>query len=136
MKISSLMYFPKMHKSPDGSTFIIASTKCTLKPLSKDITAIFKLFLEAVTRDALLVKVFLEVSQNSQEYTWNSIKKETLVQVVSCKFCEISNNTIFTERLWVTAHVFYKKIEKFDAKKWNLIWGKNILGYPKKPASY
>ena len=69
MKISSLMYFPKMHKSPDGSTFIIASTKCTLKPLSKDITAIFKLFLEAVTRDALLVKVFLEVSQNSQEHT-------------------------------------------------------------------
>ena len=30
-------------------------------------------------------------------------KKETLAQVFSCKFCEISKNTFFTEHLWVTA---------------------------------
>ena len=28
------------------------------------------------------------------------LKKETLAQVFSCKFCEISKNTFFTERLW------------------------------------
>ena len=33
----------------------------------------------------------------------NSIKKETLAQVFSCEFCEISKNTFFTEHLWATA---------------------------------
>ena len=33
----------------------------------------------------------------------NFIKKETLAQVFSCKFCEISKNTFFTEHLWTTA---------------------------------
>ena len=28
------------------------------------------------------------------------LKKETLAQVFSCKFCEISKSTFFTERLW------------------------------------
>ena len=53
-------------------------------------------------------EVFLEISQNSQENTCarvsflinlqveacNVIKKETLAQLFSCKFCEISKNTI------------------------------------------
>ena len=30
----------------------------------------------------------------------NFIKKETLAQLFSCEFCEISKNTIFTEHLW------------------------------------
>ena len=30
------------------------------------------------------------------------LKKETLVQVFSCQFCEISKNTFFTEHLWTT----------------------------------
>ena len=50
-------------------------------------------------------KVFLEISQNSQENTCARvsflmklqaeafIKKETLAQVFSCEFCEISKNT-------------------------------------------
>ena len=40
--------------------------------------------------------MFLEISQNSQENTYarvNFIKKETLTQVFSCKFCEISKST-------------------------------------------
>ena len=47
--------------------------------------------------------MFLEISQNSQENTCNVIKKDTLAQVFSCKFCEISKNTFFTEHLWKTA---------------------------------
>ena len=63
-------------------------------------------------------KVFLEISQNSRETTCarvyflikllaacNLIKRETLAQVFSCEFCEISQNTFFTEHLWATASV-------------------------------
>ena len=31
------------------------------------------------------------------------LKKETLTQVFSCEFCEISKNTFYTEHLWTTA---------------------------------
>ena len=31
------------------------------------------------------------------------IKKETLAQIFSCEFCEISKNTCFTESLWTAA---------------------------------
>ena len=33
------------------------------------------------------------------------IKKETLAQVFSCEFYEISKNNVFTEHLWKTASV-------------------------------
>ena len=33
----------------------------------------------------------------------NFIKKETLAQMFSCEFCEISKNTFFTEHLLATA---------------------------------
>ena len=60
---------------------------------------------------------FLEISQNSQGNTcirvsfliklqlkaFNFIKKETLAQVFSCEFCEISKNTFLTEHVWATA---------------------------------
>ena len=51
------------------------------------------LFSEAATRDVLCEKVFLEISQNSQENT--------------CEFCEISKNTFFAEHLWTTAPIFF-----------------------------
>ena len=34
------------------------------------------------------------------------IKKETLAQVSSCKFCEIFKNAFFTEHLWTTVSLF------------------------------
>ena len=54
-------------------------------------------------------KVFLEISENSQENTWarvsflikfqagacKFIKKETLAQVSSCESCKIFQNTLF-----------------------------------------
>ena len=33
----------------------------------------------------------------------NFIKKETLVQVFSCEFCEISKTAFFKEHVWATA---------------------------------
>ena len=71
----------------------------------------FECGLEAVTRWCSVKKEFLKILQNSPENTWeaweacNFIKKETLAQVFSCEFCEISKNTFFTEHLWATASV-------------------------------
>ena len=47
-------------------------------------------------------KVFLEISQNSQENICardlkKNLKKESLAQVFSCEFCKISKDTVFTE---------------------------------------
>ena len=67
-------------------------------------------------------KVFLKISNNSQENTCpraslliklqasfcNFIKKETPAQVFSCEFCEIFKSTFFTEYLRVTASDLYK----------------------------
>ena len=66
---------------------------------------------EVATGGVLLEKVFLEISQYSQENSYasvsflielqaeacNFIKKETLAQVFSCEFCEISRNTFFLQ---------------------------------------
>ena len=53
-------------------------------------------------------KVFLEISQNSQENTCVRdsflIKLQaSLAQVFSCEFCEVSKNSFFTEHIWATA---------------------------------
>ena len=64
-------------------------------------------------------KVFLEISQNTQENTCarvsfltklqacNFIKKETLAQVFSCEFCEIPKNTFSHRTPPVAASVLY-----------------------------
>ena len=70
-------------------------------------------------------KVFLKVSQISQENTCarvsflislqadacNFIKKETLAQVFSCEFCEISKNTFLTEHLRCGCFCFLALVE-------------------------
>ena len=69
---------------------------------------------KAVVQRCSVKKVLLEISQNSRENTCarvspvpesqacNVIKKETLAQVFSCEFCEISKNQFFAEHLWTT----------------------------------
>ena len=55
---------------------------------------------EAVAHRCSVKKTFLEISQNSQENTctrvsaetFNFMKQETLAQMFSCEFCEISMN--------------------------------------------
>ena len=69
--------------------------------------------IEAVVRRCSIKKVFLKISQISQEETCardsflirllqacNFIKKEALSQVFSCEICEIFKNTFFIEHLW------------------------------------
>ena len=77
-------------------------------------------FLEAVAQRCSVKKVFLEISQNSQENTCarvsfliklralacNFIKKETLGQVFCCEFCGIFKSTYFIKHFWKSAYGF------------------------------
>ena len=70
---------------------------------------------EAVAQRCSVKKMFLEISQNSQESTFagvsfliklqacNFIKNETLAQVFSCEFCKISKNILFCRTPLVVA---------------------------------
>ena len=74
---------------------------------------------------------FCEEENNLVAYNWqkqptevfckkrcyNFIKKETLTQVFSCEFCEISKNTFFTEHVWATAFelVYARQITRATA---------------------
>ena len=63
--------------------------------------------LQADVQKCFVKKVFLQISQNSQERTCarvsfliklqacNFIKRETLAQMFFCEFCEISKNSFF-----------------------------------------
>ena len=83
--------------------------------------------LEAVAQRCSVKKVFSEISQNSQENTCARvsiliklfIKKETLAQVFSCEFCEISKNTFFYRTPLVAASVdlsIYFSIQLYSRK--------------------
>ena len=69
----------------------------------------------------------------------NFIKKETLAQVFSCEFCEISKNTFFTEHVWTTASLVWenqiKKLEKHNCPSFRKTYStsrKSIGGHKKK----
>ena len=75
----------------------------------------FRLTTEVVVWRSSGKKLFLEISQNSQESnctrisvliklraSYNFIRKETLPQVFSCEFCEISKTIFFTEHVPAT----------------------------------
>ena len=47
--------------------------------------------------------------------TCNFIKKETLAQVLSCEFYEISKNTFFTEHLWWPPRLYVGVPLEFEA---------------------
>ena len=47
----------------------------------------------------------------------NFIKKETLTQVLSCEFCEISENTFFTEHIQMTASFLHGECLLWNARK-------------------
>ena len=79
-------------------------------------------FTEAVSQRCSVKKMFLEILQNLQENTcarvsfliklqvsvFNGIKKETLTQVFSCEFCEISKST-FSYRIPPVAASEFKR---------------------------
>ena len=74
-----IYWLPKMHKKPCKFRFIIAAPKCSIKPLNKAITAIFKLFFHQIEKYNQKshfysgVKSFWVVENN--EAVLNSIRK-------------------------------------------------------------
>ena len=48
----------------------------------------------------------------------NFIKKETLAQVFSCEFCEISKNTFLTEHIWTIASEFLRQLQEVKIFDW------------------
>ena len=60
-----------------------------------------------------MVLILISIIQHEQYYLiilfinrpkgWNFIKKETLAQMFSCEFCEISKNNFLTKHLRTTA---------------------------------
>ena len=72
-------------------------------------------------------KVFLELSQNSQENTCARASfsiKETLVQVFSCEFCKISKNSFLREHFRATASEKYQ----FHIKIYTLAYHYSLMG--------
>ena len=81
--------------------------------LSSEKSEIFTLSVlsAAVVRGCSVKKLFLKISQNSQEklyfrvsfstkfQAWGLNKKETLAQVFPCEFCDIFKNIFFIEHL-------------------------------------
>ena len=47
-KLPIMYWIPKMHKTPSGARFIVASSKCSTKPLSKTISSVFKLIFNQI----------------------------------------------------------------------------------------
>ena len=74
------------------------------------------MYLEAATRDVLrnfakftgkhLCQSLFFIIKLQDETCNFIIKKETLAQVFSCEFWEISKNTFRTEHFWMTASVY------------------------------
>ena len=67
-KLPSMYWIPKMHKDPVSFRFIIASPCCSLKPLSKDITKIFKLFFDKI-------QIY-----NNKSRLWSGVNKFWIIQ--------------------------------------------------------
>ena len=67
--------------------------------------------IEAVVQKYSVRKVFLNILQSSQETpepeACNFIKHEALVQVFSCRFCDMFKKTFFTEYFRTTASLSY-----------------------------
>ena len=50
--LPNIYWLPKLHKNPLKFRFIIAVPQCSLKPLSKAITSVFRLFYNQIENDA------------------------------------------------------------------------------------
>ena len=61
-KLPIIYWMPKMHKNPSGARFIVASSKCSTKPLSKTVSYIFKLIFEQVQNFHLKSKFYANIN--------------------------------------------------------------------------
>ena len=86
---------PKIHRSPIGSEFIVASKQCVIKTLSKNIAAGFKLTYKSVKKCSIKISVSTELTY----FGWFKITNQLLIIYINlisiniygitnwCKFC-------------------------------------------------
>ena len=48
VKLPAMYWIPKLHKTPIGARFIIASKSCSIKPISKAVSSVFKLIFKQI----------------------------------------------------------------------------------------
>ena len=74
-KLPRVYWMSKLHKNPIKFRFIIAATSCSIKPLSKALAKIFKLFFRQVQ------------TYNTKSYFYSSVKTFWVIQnndVIEC----------------------------------------------------
>ena len=98
MSLKSTVSFGQIYLQKQPPEFICRSShqRCSIV---KDVLGNFTKF----TGKHLCKSLFFDKVVGLWGETCNFIKKETLAQVFSCEFCEISKNTFFTEHLRMTA---------------------------------
>ena len=116
--LPDIYWLPKLHKNPIKARFIIASQKCTVKKLSKDITSIFKLAYEQVERYNLKASHFSGVKtfwviQNSQPVmtTLNRINTKNNAKTLSSfdfstLYTNIPHSKLFEELSAIIKFIF------------------------------
>ena len=62
LRLPQMHWIPKLHKSPIKARFIVASPKCSVKSLSKDVTSVFKLFYKQIEAYNLKSRYFSGVN--------------------------------------------------------------------------
>ena len=78
--------------------------RCSIKKaLLKDFAVFTGKHLYLFNKDTLQRVDAATCRVESRSLACNFIKKETLAQVFSCEFCEISKNNFFIEHLWTAA---------------------------------
>ena len=128
--LSNTFFFElHLHKTPMATeSNNLTCYKCCLHITYSEITSVFSQFF-IYTRDCTKLQTFHVLSQQFRSsHRWCSIKKgvlknflkftgkhlchsrffnkkDTLAQVFSCEFCEISKKTFLTKHLWATASV-------------------------------
>ena len=81
--LPDIYWLPKLHKTPTKSRFIIASKKCSVKQLSKDVTSIFKLAYNQIERYNQKTSFYSNI--NTFWVTQNSFPVLNAVEKANCK---------------------------------------------------
>ena len=75
---------------------------------------------QAATRSCSVKKVFLKISQDSQENLFFNKISETPTQMFSCEFCEMFTNSLFVKATsggcFYMKNVFVTKFEQISSK--------------------
>ena len=74
--------------------FLSTRSKFLQRMLQK-VEALFMVGIKNIRQECFVKHEFLEIPQNSQDIAYSFIKKDTLTQLPSCKFCEIFKNFFF-----------------------------------------